>query len=156
MRTRCSSATTSRIISPLTVASPTTRRVCSRPSTPRWMSCTTILRRPRSSFSLKSCVGCRMGIVGSFGHSLCLGAFALRVFGLARQSLWLDEGASYAIASSSVWGILEQTFTVEPNPPLYYLALHAWMAVAGSSEFVLRFLSVAAGVALVPVLYRLS
>lgn len=32
--------------------------------------------------------------------------------------------------------------TIEPNPPLYWLTLRAWMSLAGQSEFAVRFLSI--------------
>lgn len=87
---------------------------------------------------------------------MVLCAFTLRLYALGRQSLWLDEGASFSIASSPLTSILEQTFTLEPNPPLYYVLLHGWMSVAGQTEFALRFLSLVPSVLLIPVLYRLG
>ncbi|HEX9015414.1 MAG TPA: glycosyltransferase family 39 protein, partial [Chloroflexota bacterium] len=39
------------------------------------------------------------------------------------------------------------------HPPLYPLILHFWMLAAGSSEFAVRYLSLFAGVALVPLFY---
>ena len=56
------------------------------------------------------------------------------------QSLWRDEAFSYLLAKKNVLEIL--TLTVKDfNPPLYYLVLHFWMKVFGSSEIALRSLS---------------
>jgi len=46
--------------------------------------------------------------------------------------------------------------TVEPNPPLLYLTLRGWIAVAGAGEFATRFFSVFWGVLCVPLIYRLA
>jgi len=67
-------------------------------------------------------------------------AFGLRVYRLDGPSLWYDEAFSIALARSGVWQPLEA------HPPLFYLILRLWMALAGSSEFSARFLSVGMGV----------
>jgi hypothetical protein len=46
--------------------------------------------------------------------------------------------------------------TQDLHPPLYYLALHGWMRVAGQGEFAARFVSVIAGVPSVPATYVLG
>ena len=64
--------------------------------------------------------------------------------------LWLDEGLSIGIAShhlSAIPALLRQ----DGSPPLYYLLLHVWMAVAGRSETATHLLSVVFGLATVPV-----
>jgi len=66
--------------------------------------------------------------------------FVLRVYHLDHYGLWIDEGSSYVFAKRNIWSIL--TNTGETNPPLYYLILHFWMLAFGSSEWVMRFLSV--------------
>ena len=43
--------------------------------------------------------------------------------------------------------------TQDTNPPLYFVGLSALRALAGESEYALRFASVIAGVLLVPLLY---
>lgn len=52
-------------------------------------------------------------------------------------SLWIDEGISAGIAShplGEIPGLLRQ----DGSPPAYYLLLHAWTQVAGTSEAALR------------------
>jgi mannosyltransferase len=75
-------------------------------------------------------------------------AAGLRFFRLDAQSFWNDEGNSARIAERSVRLILAGA-AGDIHPPLYYLALHYWRAVAGQSEFALRALSAIGGVALV-------
>jgi mannosyltransferase len=91
---------------------------------------------------------------------LMLIAFGLRVYQLPAQSLWSDEGLSLYRARLTLSENLTNIIVVPPgvptqdtNPPLYFIALSALRAVAGESEYVLRFVSVIAGVLLVPLLY---
>jgi mannosyltransferase len=73
--------------------------------------------------------------------AILLAAFALRVYRLDAQSIWWDEGHSIEMASAP----LAQIPTLpgmDVHPPGYFAMLHQWMAVAGRSEFALRYLSV--------------
>lgn len=82
-----------------------------------------------------------------FPDWLLLGAaFALRVWGLDRPSLWYDEAFSVVLARGAVWQPLEA------HPPLFYLILRLWMGLAGSTAFAVRFPSVMAGTLTVAVL----
>lgn len=92
----------------------------------------------------------------AFALVSCLVGFGLRLTELGSQSLWLDEGATYAFAKLPAVELIAATFGREPNPPLYYLLVHAWIGLAGSNEFSLRFLSVLAGVITVALVYRLG
>ena len=80
-------------------------------------------------------------------------AFALRVYHLGSQSIWWDEGHSIQMASAP----LAQISTLpgmDVHPPGYFAALHQWMAIAGRSEFALRYLSAVFGVLTVALLMR--
>jgi 4-amino-4-deoxy-L-arabinose transferase-like glycosyltransferase len=77
---------------------------------------------------------------------LLLAAFFVRAWGLADQSLWYDEGYSVMLARQDAARIVEQTARLDFNTPLHYLALRAWTALTGSSEFSARYVSVFAGV----------
>jgi mannosyltransferase len=64
-------------------------------------------------------------------------------------SLWIDEGISVGIATHpavDIPGLLRQ----DGSPPLYYLLLHAWIAVAGTGEAALRVPSLLFALATVP------
>ncbi len=56
------------------------------------------------------------------------------------QSFWRDESFSYLLAKRNIWNIILLT-AKDFNPPLYYLILHFWMKIFGSSEIALRSLS---------------
>ena len=81
-------------------------------------------------------------------------AFALRVYQLADLSLWLDEGNSIYAARLSPPELLEYIAS-RSHPPLYFTLLHGWIRL-GSSEFMLRFLSVMWGLVGVAALYALG
>lgn len=87
---------------------------------------------------------------------LSLGAFALRVSTLARQSLWRDEVDAIFMALRPLEQTLSMFTAMAQNGPLYFLTLRPWLQIAGSSEFSLRFLSAAAGVAAIPLLWQVA
>jgi mannosyltransferase len=66
-------------------------------------------------------------------------ALFLRLLMLGRESLWLDEIASWMFASKDLQHVLRSEPT---NPPLYYLLLHFWMGWFGTSESAIRSLSI--------------
>lgn len=56
------------------------------------------------------------------------------------QSFWRDEGFSYLLAKKNIFQILISTAR-DFSPPFYYLVLHYWMKIFGSSEISIRSLS---------------
>lgn len=56
------------------------------------------------------------------------------------QSFWRDEAFTYLLAKQSLMDILKLT-AKDYNPPLYYLLLHGWMKLFGTSEIALRIMS---------------
>ena len=85
---------------------------------------------------------------------LILAAFGLRIYHLDYQSLWSDEGISL-VRSSLPWGAMLAQMPVE-HVPGYFLLLKAWMALTGTQDFGLRYLSLLASVAAVPLVARLG
>jgi mannosyltransferase len=80
-------------------------------------------------------------------------ALALRLVNLAGQSLWVDEGITFARATLP-WGVvISNLLAVGNQTPLYYALLRPWLALAGASEFALRFPSAWAATLTVPVVY---
>jgi mannosyltransferase len=63
---------------------------------------------------------------------------------------WIDEGLSVGISDRPLGDILD-ALRLDGSPPLYYLLLHGWMQVAGSSEEATRALSLACALLAVPV-----
>lgn len=86
----------------------------------------------------------------ALGGLLACCALVIRLYRLDAQSLWLDEGGTWAeISGRSGKGwlaLLAELFSPSAGYPLYHLILKAWIAVAGDSEWALRFPSALAGV----------
>jgi 4-amino-4-deoxy-L-arabinose transferase-like glycosyltransferase len=68
-------------------------------------------------------------------------ALVLRLVGIARESFWIDEAYSVRFSSGGIASILSQN-AQDAHPPLYYLGLAAWRAVAGDSDARVRVYSV--------------
>ena len=91
----------------------------------------------------------------------CL-ALVLRAADMMGRSLWLDDGVTLLRLNSS-WPdnlrnivYLYDLPTIDTHPPLYFLILKAWVIFAGQSEFALKWVSVLAGVLVVPLSYALA
>ena len=83
---------------------------------------------------------------------LALG-FILRVLWLDREGLWLDEYASWWCAS----GDLNRALAAErSNPPLYYVMLHFWVQIFGTSEIALRSFSIPPSLGSLVLVYSLG
>src|ERR687893_1209151 len=63
---------------------------------------------------------------------------------------WIDEGLSVGIADRPL-GEIPDALRRDGSPPLYYVVLHVWMQVAGTSEEAARALSLACALLCVPV-----
>jgi mannosyltransferase len=76
----------------------------------------------------------------------------LRVVALSKESLWVDEVASWYFASD-----LHRALTAErTNPPLYYTMLYFWMRWFGTSEAAMRSLSVVPSMLSIGLIYSLG
>src|SRR5215211_833407 len=65
---------------------------------------------------------------------------------------WIDEGLSVGIADRPL-GDIPSVLRQDGSPPLYYLLLHVWLALAGHSEESVRGLSVLFALLCVPVAF---
>lgn len=89
-------------------------------------------------------------------------AFALRVYRLDAQALWWDESLSLYRSTRDLGTVLANTIliqnilTTDTIPQGYFLLLNLFVRVWGTSEFALRFFSVLANVATLPLLYALA
>lgn len=102
--------------------------------------------RTRSSLLLNSSLW--------FGLVVVVGT-ALRFFRLGTKSFWLDEAASAVLARVDRHVFVGAMIHRQANMILYYLLLRGWIRL-GSGEFVIRCLSVVAGVAAIPAIYLLG
>ncbi len=87
--------------------------------------------------------------------AIVLLAFGLRLYRLGAESLWYDETVSVHLAGKSLPDLIAHT-AGDIHPPGYYVLLHVWTRVAGSSDFAVAFPSLLLGVLLVAVAYRLG
>nr|HID12925.1 hypothetical protein [Anaerolineae bacterium] len=79
-------------------------------------------------------------------------SFFLRLFLLDAQSLWWDEAVSLHLATSTIADLLADR-AAHVHPPLYFLLLKGWVALAGTSAFSVRFSSVWFNTLLVAAVY---
>jgi uncharacterized membrane protein len=56
-------------------------------------------------------------------------------------SLWGDESFSAILAQKDLWGIIT-TVAKDTAPPLYYILLHFWINIFGTSEIAIRSFSI--------------
>ncbi len=82
------------------------------------------------------------------------GGLSLRLWRLDYQSFWSDEGATAVMAQRTLPEIW-QNAALDIHPPLFYVVERIWAAGAGTSEYALRFVSVAAGILLLALLFAL-
>jgi len=86
---------------------------------------------------------------------LLLFGFGLRLWQLTGQSFWFDEGWSWYLASLPL-GEMANVTAGDRSPVLYYSLLHAWLNLAGDSEFAQRYLSLIADVATIALLWAIT
>ena len=75
-------------------------------------------------------------------------ATATRIWTLGEKNIWIDEAASWTEATSSISRMLNSV-AGDVHPPLYYLLLKGWIAIAGDSAIAMRTPSVLSGVVIV-------
>lgn len=76
-------------------------------------------------------------VVAAIAAVLVVG-IGLRTY--SRSALWLDEALTVNVARVPL-GDLHAALKVDGAPPLYYVLLHAWMAVFGTGDVAVRSLS---------------
>jgi mannosyltransferase len=86
---------------------------------------------------------------------LTLLAFIIRIYHLTYQGLWRDEVDALRFATQPLPALLNMFRQPGENGPLFFLSLRPWLALAGTSEFALRFPSAWAGTLAVPVIFAL-
>jgi len=86
------------------------------------------------------------------GLIVILGIF-LRLYHISDQGIWFDEAFSIYESQRHATRILA---SYDPSPPLYYLVLHFWMEVFGTSEVSVRVPSAIFGVISIIVIYLLG
>jgi mannosyltransferase len=83
-------------------------------------------------------------------------SFVVRMYHLDRMRLEFDEAFSVQAGFQDLPGLLRLLATAEPHPPFFYSLIHFWYPVFGTTEFALRFPTVAANVLTVAFVIRLA
>lgn len=83
-------------------------------------------------------------------------AFAVRLGGLTAQSLWRDEVDALRFSQEPLPTLIGNFTRPGWNGPMFYVLVRLWVAVAGSSELSLRYLSLGSGVLAAALMYRLG
>ncbi|HEX5618132.1 MAG TPA: glycosyltransferase family 39 protein [Solirubrobacteraceae bacterium] len=85
-----------------------------------------------------------------------LGLLAIMLLALVLRTtelgigFWIDEGLSVGISDRPLADI-PHALRLDGSPPLYYVLMHLWMALAGTSEAATRWFSVLCALIMVPV-----
>src|SRR5690242_9004416 len=107
------------------------------------------MRHTMNSATAQSAPPSRLAILRGFWrrHTVALVGLLLfliglgpRLYRLGAQSLWLDEGGTWAAVTGQSWGrLLAELVSPDSAYPLYHVLLKGWVALAGDSEWALRF-----------------
>ena len=81
-------------------------------------------------------------------------AVALRLYGIASESIWSDEAFSLMLARMDLPTLIKWT-SLDIHPPLYYILLHYWISL-GETEAMIRGLSALSGLLTVVIVYELG
>lgn len=83
-------------------------------------------------------------------------AAMLRFVWLGHASLWIDELFSVCWSQLDLHFLLGEGARAETNPPTYYVLLHSWMEIFGTTEIAVRALSALISTGTVLVVYAMG
>lgn len=84
--------------------------------------------------------------------ALLLAGLGLRVFELTARSMWFDESFTWRLLQFS-WSEMLSRAATDVHPPLYYIAVRMWAALASDSLFSLRAFSVICSLLTITLVY---
>ncbi len=87
---------------------------------------------------------------------LTLQAFGLFALGIGRDSLWMDEMSTLITMEGGLIEAVRASVHVHNQPPLYFVLLWLWSAVAGTSDALLRLPSALFMASCVPLLHKMA
>ena len=87
---------------------------------------------------------------------ICFAGFFLRFYALGGESYWFDEKMSLYFSQQDLVSILNPPSYEAHIHPLYYILLHFWIALVGTSEFAVRSLSAIFGSLSILAVYKLG
>lgn len=80
----------------------------------------------------------------------------LRFYELGAESIWLDEATGIRLSIEGVTTIVKESGTAATHPPFYFIILHYWMSLFGTSEVAVRSLSAIFGIISILLIYRVG
>ncbi len=80
----------------------------------------------------------------------------MRAYLIRGRGLWLDETFSVWLANQNIGEMVQSIIKIGKQPPLYYLLLHFWTGINGSSPYDARMLSVLFGAGTIPFIYLIG
>lgn len=83
-------------------------------------------------------------------------AAAARIINTGGWPVWTDEGWTTWAISEPGFGVILDKVRSDTHPPLYFLTLGAWSALAGESRIALRALAIFAGLLTIAITYRIG
>jgi len=84
-----------------------------------------------------------------------LGSF-LRIYDLGTESIWHDEAASIDGCKQDLASVVQSSGRLHNQPPLYFILLHYWMLLFGTSEVAVRSLSAIFGILSILLIYKIG
>jgi mannosyltransferase len=115
------------------------------------MATVSVRRRPLPRFPFGG-LNRRNVLVTLLGLALLTGLSAYLRMRSFNAAFWIDEGLSYGISSHHLFSI-PHVLRQDGSPPLYYMLLHVWMGVFGTSEATTHTLSLIFALLTIPVGY---
>jgi len=88
---------------------------------------------------------------------IILAGTVLRMYDSTTESLWTDEAfVLHHAEQQTIDGVVQAVVEREAAPPFYYVLMHFWIALVGTSEFSLRMPSVLFGIASIVMLFLVA
>jgi mannosyltransferase len=115
------------------------------------MATVSVRRRPFASFPFRDWARDNV-LVTVVGLAALTGLSAYLRMKSFNAAFWIDEGLSYGISSHHLFSI-PHVLRQDGSPPLYYMLLHVWMSVFGTSEATTHTLSLIFALLTIPVAY---
>lgn len=84
-----------------------------------------------------------------------LGSF-LRIYDLGTESIWHDEAASIDGCKQDLASVVQSSGRLHNQPPLYFVLLHWWILLFGTSEVAVRSLSAIFGILSIFLIYKIG
>src|SRR4051794_17360189 len=110
----------------------------------------TYASRPAWGLRTRAITSAKIAVPAGLG-ALVVVSLLLRTTQMA-IGFWIDEGLSFGIADRPL-GEIPLALKKDGSPPLYYMLLHFWVQLAGTSEEGVRSLSLVFALLAIPIAF---